>query len=126
GVGVVVTTAGTGTTNIVTAVATALTDSVPLDVIAGEVTTSGIGNDGFEETDVVSLMTAITKYAYLVEGAKDIPRIIKEAFYLANSGRKGPVLVDIPKDIGVQEVDLEDIDDSFYLICYKIDHNVDL
>lgn len=125
-VGVAVTTSGPGATNIVTAVATAQMDSVPLVVISGQVTTFGIGKDAFQETDVVSLMTPITKYAYQVEDAKDIPRIIKEAFYLANSGRKGPVLVDIPKDIGVQEVALEDIDDSFDLPGYNMDHEVDL
>ncbi len=125
-VGVAVTTSGPGATNIVTAVATAQMDSVPLVVIAGQVTTSGIGKDAFQETDVVSLMTPITKYAYQVADAKDIPRIIKEAFYLANSGRKGPVLVDIPKDIGVQEVLRSDIDDQFDLPGYQPEEAADL
>lgn len=125
-VGVAVTTSGPGATNIVTPVATAQMDSVPMVVISGQVAVDGIGKDAFQETDVVSLMTPITKYAYQVTDAKDIPRIIKEAFYLANSGRKGPVLVDIPKNIGVQAVELADVDDSFDLPGYQPETLVDL
>lgn len=126
GVGVAVTTSGPGATNIVTAVATAQMDSVPMVVISGQVTAEGIGKDAFQETDVVSLMTPITKYAFQVEDAKDIPRIIKEAFYIASTGRKGPVLVDIPKNIGVQEVNLEDIETEFNLQGYQPENEVDL
>lgn len=104
-VGVCMTTSGPGATNIITAVATAYMDSVPLVVITGQVKTSLIGRDAFQEADIVGSTECFTKYNYLVKNSKDIPRIIKEAFYIASTGRPGPVLIDIPADIQEEEIE---------------------
>jgi len=98
-VGVAMVTSGPGFTNAVTGLATAYADSVPLVVISGQVPLSLIGTDAFQEVDAVGISRACTKHNYLVRDIKDLPRILKEAFYIARSGRPGPVLVDIPKDI---------------------------
>ena len=98
-VGVCIATSGPGATNLVTGLADALLDSVPLVAITGQVPRKLIGTDGFQETPIVEVTRQITKHNYLVMDVADIPRIIKEAFYLARTGRPGPVLVDIPKDI---------------------------
>ena len=98
-VGVAMVTSGPGFTNAVTGLATAYADSVPMVVISGQVPLSLIGTDAFQEVDAVGISRACTKHNYLVKSIKDLPRIMKEAFYIANSGRPGPVLVDIPKDI---------------------------
>jgi len=98
-VGVAMVTSGPGFTNAVTGLATAYTDSVPLVVISGQVPLSLIGTDGFQEVDAVGISRACTKHNYLVHDLADLPRILKEAFYIARSGRPGPVLVDVPKDI---------------------------
>lgn len=98
-VGVCVATSGPGATNLVTGIATAQMDSVPLVVITGNVATSLIGTDAFQEADIMGITMPITKHSYLVDDVKDLPRIIKEAFHIANTGRKGPVLIDIPKDV---------------------------
>jgi acetolactate synthase-1/2/3 large subunit len=98
-VGVAMVTSGPGFTNAVTGLATAYTDSVPLVVISGQVPLSLIGTDGFQEVDAVGISRACTKHNYLVHNIADLPRILKEAFYIARSGRPGPVLVDVPKDI---------------------------
>lgn len=98
-VGVAMVTSGPGFTNAVTGLATAYTDSIPLVVISGQVPLSLIGTDGFQEIDAVGISRPCTKHNYLVKDIKDLPKILKEAFYIANSGRPGPVLVDIPKDI---------------------------
>jgi len=98
-VGVAMVTSGPGFTNAVTGLATAYTDSVPLVVISGQVPLSLIGTDGFQEVDAVGISRACTKHNYLVHDIADLPRILKEAFYIARSGRPGPVLVDVPKDI---------------------------
>ncbi len=98
-VGVAMVTSGPGFTNAVTGLATAYMDSVPLVVISGQVPISLIGTDGFQEVDAVGISRSCTKHNYLVKDIKDLPRILKEAFYIAKSGRPGPVLVDIPKDI---------------------------
>lgn len=103
-VGVCMATSGPGATNLVTGIATAYMDSVPLVIITGNVPTTVIGTDAFQEADIVSITMSITKHSYLVRNVNDIPRIIKEAFYLANTGRKGPVLIDIPKDISNQKL----------------------
>lgn len=97
--GVVIATSGPGATNIVTGLADAMMDSLPLVVFTGQVATGVIGSDAFQEADVIGITMPITKYSYQVRSAEELPRIIKEAFHLANSGRKGPVLIDIPKDI---------------------------
>ncbi|HET6424458.1 MAG TPA: biosynthetic-type acetolactate synthase large subunit [Planctomycetaceae bacterium] len=98
-VGVVMATSGPGATNLVTAIADAKMDSVPLVAITGQVPTTVIGTDAFQETPIVEICRAVTKHHYLVTDAKDIPRIIKEAFYIAKTGRPGPVLVDVPKNV---------------------------
>jgi len=98
-VGVAMVTSGPGFTNAVTGLATAYMDSIPLVVISGQIPVSLIGTDGFQEVDAVGISRSCTKHNYLVKDIKDLPRILKEAFYIAKSGRPGPVLVDIPKDI---------------------------
>ncbi|WP_314000730.1 biosynthetic-type acetolactate synthase large subunit [uncultured Paenibacillus sp.] len=98
-VGVCIATSGPGATNLVTGIATAYMDSVPLVVITGNVVQSAIGTDAFQEADIIGITMPITKHSYLVRKAEDLPRIIHEAFHIANTGRKGPVLIDIPKDV---------------------------
>ncbi|WP_088831823.1 biosynthetic-type acetolactate synthase large subunit [Paenibacillus tyrfis] len=98
-VGVCIATSGPGATNLVTGIATAYMDSVPLVVITGNVATSVIGTDAFQEADITGITMPITKHSYLVRDVKDLPRIIKEAFHIASTGRRGPVLIDIPKDV---------------------------
>ena len=97
--GVAWATSGPGATNLVTGIATAQMDSVPLVLITGQVTRAAIGSDAFQETDTTGITLPITKHNYLVMNASDIPRIIKEAFHIASTGRPGPVLIDIPKDV---------------------------
>lgn len=97
--GVAMVTSGPAATNIVTPLADAYMDSVPLVVITGQVGTAGIGTDAFQEVDTVGMTRSITKHNELVTRAEDIPRVIREAFHIATTGRPGPVLVDIPKDI---------------------------
>src|SRR5574337_376264 len=98
-VGVAIATSGPGATNTVTGIATAYMDSIPLVVITGQVPTALIGNDAFQEADIVGITRPCTKHNYLVKDIKDLQRIIKEAFYIATTGRPGPVLVDLPKDV---------------------------
>jgi len=98
-VGVCIATSGPGATNLVTGIATAYMDSIPLVAITGQVPTSMIGNDAFQEADIVGITRPITKQNYLVKNVEDLHRIVKEAFYIARSGRPGPVLIDIPKDV---------------------------
>ena len=97
--GVVIVTSGPGATNTVTGIATAYMDSIPMVVITGQVPTALIGNDAFQEADIVGITRPCTKHNYLVKDLKDLPRIIKESFYIATTGRPGPVLIDIPKDV---------------------------
>lgn len=98
-VGVCLVTSGPGATNTVTGIATAYMDSVPIVVFSGQVNTNLIGNDAFQEADIVGITRPCTKHNYLVKDVKDLARIIKEAFYIARTGRPGPVLIDIPKDV---------------------------
>lgn len=97
--GVVIATSGPGATNIVTGLADAMMDSLPLVVFTGQVATGVIGTDAFQEADILGITTPITKYNSQVRNIEDIPRMIKEAFHIATSGRPGPVLIDFPKDI---------------------------
>eukprot|EP00879_Flechtneria_rotunda_P010504 GHRR01010981.1.p1 GENE.GHRR01010981.1~~GHRR01010981.1.p1 ORF type:complete len:614 (+),score=177.29 GHRR01010981.1:610-2451(+) len=108
-VGVCIATSGPGATNLVTGLADAMMDSVPLVAITGQVPRKLIGTDGFQETPIVEVTRAITKHNYLVMDIADLSRVIKEAFYLARTGRPGPVLVDVPKDIQ-QQLDIPDWD----------------
>ncbi|NPA42153.1 MAG: biosynthetic-type acetolactate synthase large subunit [Aquificae bacterium] len=105
-VGVAMTTSGPGATNIVTPIADAYMDSVPIVVITGQVPTHMIGNDAFQEVDIVGITRPITKHNFLVRDIEELPLIIREAFYIARTGRPGPVLVDIPKDITQQFSDV--------------------
>lgn len=101
--GVVIVTSGPGATNIVTGLADAMIDSLPIVAFTGQVATGLIGSDAFQEADILGITTPITKHNFQVRDAKDLPRIIKEAFYIASTGRPGPVLIDIPKDVANQE-----------------------
>lgn len=97
--GVVLVTSGPGATNTVTGIATAYMDSIPLVVFTGQVPTMLIGNDAFQEADIVGITRPCTKYNFLVKDVKDLAYVVKEAFYIATTGRPGPVLIDIPKDV---------------------------
>lgn len=97
--GVVLATSGPGATNLVTGIATAYMDSIPMVAITGNVTRSLLGLDSFQEVDICGITMPITKHNYIVKDPAKLPEIIREAFYIANEGRKGPVLIDIPKDI---------------------------
>jgi acetolactate synthase-1/2/3 large subunit len=99
--GVVVVTSGPGATNTVTGIADAYMDSIPLVVLTGQVKSFLIGNDAFQEADVTGITRPITKHNYLVKDIKDVPRVLKEAFYIATHGRPGPVLIDFPSDISL-------------------------
>lgn len=103
-VGVCIATSGPGATNLITGIATAYMDSIPLVIITGQVNSCDIGKDVFQEADIIGSTSSFTKHNYLVEDEKDIQRIMKEAFYIARTGRPGPVLIDIPVDIQKRSV----------------------
>jgi acetolactate synthase-1/2/3 large subunit len=105
--GVCLVTSGPGATNTVTGIATACMDSIPIVIFSGQVNTALIGNDAFQEADIVGITRPCTKHSYLVRDVKDMPRIIKEAFFIARTGRPGPVLVDIPKDVSAASCDFK-------------------
>ena len=102
-VGVCAVTSGPGATNLITGIATAYADSIPLVAITGQVNSDMIGSDVFQEADITGAVESFVKYSYLVRDVNDIPRIFKEAFYIANSGRRGPVLIDVPFDVQTAE-----------------------
>ena len=104
-IGVAVVTSGPGATNAITGIADAMSDSVPLLVFTGQVATPGIGKDAFQEADMVGMTMPITKYNYQVRDTADIPRIVTEAVHIATTGRPGPVVIDLPRDISAKEVD---------------------
>ena len=106
-VGVAVVTSGPGATNTVTGIATAFMDSIPIIILTGQVPTLLIGNDAFQEVDIIGITRPCTKHNYLVKEVNDVGRILKEAFYLARSGRPGPILVDLPKDILVDSAEFK-------------------
>lgn len=108
-VGVCLATSGPGATNLVTGIATAYMDSVPMVAITGNVTTPLLGKDSFQEVDIKGITMPITKHNYLVKDVKDLQSVIKEAFFIAASGRPGPVLIDIPKDITADKAEYEKI-----------------
>ena len=117
-VGVAIVTSGPGFTNAVTGLATAYMDSVPMVVISGQVPNSIIGTDGFQEIDAVGISRPCTKHNYLVDKVEDLPKVLKEAFYVASSGRPGPVHIDIPKDV-TAEPGMFEYDKDIYLPTYK-------
>ena len=102
--GVVLVTSGPGATNAITGIATAFMDSIPMVVISGQVASHLIGTDAFQETDMIGVSRPIVKHSYTVFDAEEIPKIIKEAFYVATSGRPGPVVIDIPKDMTAPDI----------------------
>ena len=120
-VGVCLATSGPGATNLTTGIANAYMDSIPMIAITGQVKTSLIGNDAFQEADVTGVTRPITKHNYLVKDVKELARIIREAFYIASTGRPGPVLIDIPSDIQLSDTEFiwpEKIDIRSYKPTY--------
>ena len=117
-VGVCLATSGPGSTNLMTGIANAYMDSIPIVAITGQVSTNVIGTDAFQEADTTGISAPITKHNYLVKDAGDLPRIIKEAFYIASSGRPGPVLIDIPDDVSKMMIDFK-YSDEVSLPGYK-------
>jgi acetolactate synthase-1/2/3 large subunit len=103
-VGVCLATSGPGACNLVTGIATAYMDSVPVVAITGQVPTTMLGNDAFQESDIQGITMPITKHNYLVKETSDIPRVVQEAFFIAGTGRQGPVLIDLPKDVNTRLV----------------------
>jgi acetolactate synthase-1/2/3 large subunit len=104
-VGVCFGTSGPGATNLVTGIATAHMDSIPMVVVTGQVPRSAIGSDAFQETDIFGITLPVVKHSYVVRQAQDMARVVAEAFHIASTGRPGPVLIDIPKDVGLEEFD---------------------
>jgi acetolactate synthase-1/2/3 large subunit len=120
-VGVCLATSGPGATNLVTCLADAKMDSTPVVAITGQVKTPVIGSDAFQETPIVEVCRAITKHHYLVTRTEDVVRVMKEAFYLARTGRPGPVLVDVPKDVQEKQILVNDWDPPMNLPGYRPD-----
>ncbi|MCX5706269.1 MAG: thiamine pyrophosphate-binding protein, partial [Candidatus Omnitrophica bacterium] len=104
-VGVCLATSGPGATNLTTGIANAYMDYIPMVAITGQVKSFLIGNDAFQEADITGITRPITKHNYLVKDVKDLARIIREAFYIASTGRPGPVVIDIPSDIQLQDTE---------------------
>jgi len=104
-VGVCFGTSGPGATNLVTGIATAQMDSIPMVIITGQVGRASIGTDAFQETDIFGITLPIVKHSYVVRDPRDMARIVAEAFHIASTGRPGPVLIDVPKDVGLEQFD---------------------
>lgn len=111
-VGVCFATSGPGATNLVTGIATAQMDSIPMVIITGQVPRAAIGTDAFQETDIYGITLPIVKHSYVVRDPRDMARIVAEAFHIASSGRPGPVLIDVPKDVGLEEFDYVPVEPS--------------
>ncbi|YAI81799.1 MAG: biosynthetic-type acetolactate synthase large subunit [cyanobacterium endosymbiont of Rhopalodia sterrenbergii] len=109
-VGVCFGTSGPGATNLVTGIATAHMDSIPMVIVTGQVGRTAIGSDAFQETDIFGITLPLVKHSYVVRHAQDMARIVAEAFHIASTGRPGPVLIDIPKDVGLEECDYIPVD----------------
>src|SRR3954469_23800721 len=118
--GVVMATSGPGALNLVTGLADAKLDSLPIVAITGQVPTNVIGTDAFKETPMGEVCRAITKHRYLVQDARDVARVVKEAFHIASTGRPGPVLIDMPKDIQHTPVPDPDFDVAMDLPGYRL------
>ncbi|WP_110250618.1 biosynthetic-type acetolactate synthase large subunit [Streptohalobacillus salinus] len=116
--GVVISTSGPGATNLVTGITDAMIDSLPLVVFTGQVNQPVIGTDAFQEADIIGITTPITKHNYQVRKVSDLPRVIKEAFHIATTGRPGPVVIDIPKDVAANPCQ-DSYDNSFHLPGYQ-------
>lgn len=117
--GVVIATSGPGGTNLITGIADAMIDSLPIVIFTGQVSAAFIGSDAFQEADMIGLTTPITKHNYQVQDVHDLPRIIKEAFHIATTGRKGPVVIDLPKNVAETFLDTDELDTDFYLPGYQ-------
>ncbi len=118
-VGVCLATSGPGACNLVTGIATAYMDSIPLVALTGQVPTNLLGNDAFQESDITGITMPITKHNYLVKNTADLGRVVKEAFYIAGTGRPGPVLIDIPKDVSTNSVKASPVPDKVTLRGYN-------
>lgn len=118
-VGVCIATSGPGATNLITGIATAYMDSIPLVAITGQVNSMKIGRDMFQEADITGATESFTKHSYLVKNENELPRIIKEAFYIASTGRPGPVLIDIPSDIQAAKIQTLAIPETVNIRGYK-------
>ena len=117
--GVCVATSGPGATNLITGIATAYTDSIPMIAITGQVRSDLLGRDVFQEADITGACEPFVKHSYLVSKTEDLPRVFKEAFHIASTGRQGPVLIDIPMDIQTNEIEEFVYPDSVNIIGYK-------
>ncbi|MEL7332904.1 MAG: biosynthetic-type acetolactate synthase large subunit [Cyanobacteria bacterium J06560_2] len=127
GVGVCFATSGPGATNLVTGIATAQMDSIPMVVVTGQVTRAAIGTDAFQETDIHGITLPIVKHSYVVRDPNQMAQIVAEAFYIARTGRPGPVLIDVPKDVGVEEIDYIPVDPGdVHLPGYKPEVLIDI
>lgn len=118
--GVCTATSGPGATNLITGIATAYMDSIPMIALTGQVATKLIGKDAFQEVDITGATLPFTKHSYLIKNGLDIPRVVNEAFHIANTGRPGPVLIDFPMDILKQEFDYPDEEEEVNIRGYKL------
>lgn len=118
-VGVCAVTSGPGATNVITGIATAFADSIPLVCITGQVNSELLGSDVFQEADITGAVESFVKYSYLIKNVKDIPRVFKEAFHIANTGRKGPVLIDVPIDIQNTKIECFEYPKEVSMRTYK-------
>ncbi len=117
--GVVAVTSGPGATNLITGIATAFADSIPMVCITGQVDSKLMGSDAFQEADISGAVESFVKYSYIVRKASDIPRIMKEAFFIANSGRRGPVLIDLPIDVQQEAISRFSYPEEISMRTYK-------
>lgn len=124
-VGVCLATSGPGATNLVTGIADAVLDSIPIVAITGQVPTTSIGTDAFQESDIMGITMPIVKHSFQVRNVKDVPRVVKEAFYIASTGRPGPVLIDMPRDVSVAELDRFEYPDKVSIRGYNPGHQWD-
>lgn len=118
--GVCTATSGPGATNLITGIATAYMDSIPMIALTGQVTTKLIGKDAFQEVDITGATLPFTKHSYLIKDGLEIPKVVNEAFHIANTGRPGPVLIDFPMDLLKQEFDYPDEDEEVNIRGYKL------
>ncbi len=122
---VVLVTSGPGATNTITGIFTAYMDSIPMVVICGQTVTGSLGLDAFQEADVSGISYPVVKHSYLIKDARDVPRIVREAFHLARTGRPGPVLIDVPKDVSSALIE-PDFSEEFHLPGYTVPDQIDV
>lgn len=123
--GVVLVTSGPGATNTITGIFTAHMDSIPMVIVCGQAPTFALGQDAFQEADLSGISAPVVKHSYLIKKTEDIPRIVKEAFHIAQSGRPGPVLIDLPKDISSKMIDPSSLSEKFDLPGYSTTNTID-